>query len=329
MTILITGAAGYIGSHFVRRFLKTRQEKILAIDNLSGGYRPAIPDDEKLVFHQIEIADSTQLNELIRTHEVTALVHFASSILVGESEQQPLRYFKNNVSNTLSLFDSVLSNGIKHVVFSSSCAVYGDPLFMPLTEDHPRNPISIYGQTKLMAEQVLESLHRTLDLSFVSLRYFNAAGADESGEIGEAHVPETHLIPNVLRVLTGQLECLQIYGDDFDTPDGTCIRDYIHVNDLADAHIAALDLLRTSKRKLDEHINLGTGAGYSVKEIVDKCQEISGKKVKSLIKPRRAGDPPRLIANYAKAQALLSWQPRYELETILQTAWNWELNRRY
>lgn len=199
---------------------------------------------------------------------------------------------------------------------------------MPLTEEHSRNPISIYGQTKLMAEQILESLHRTTELSFVALRYFNAAGADESGEIGEAHVPETHLIPNALRVLRGELAQLEIFGDDFDTPDGTCIRDYIHVNDLADAHMAALDLIR-EKRKLAEHINLGTGSGFSVKEIVDKCQEISGKQIRSVQKPRRSGDPPRLIANYAKAKALLSWEPRYKLETILQTAWNWELNRRY
>lgn len=328
MTILVTGAAGYIGSHFVHRFLKTRDEEIVAIDNLSGGYLEAIPESDRLHFHEIDISDENELSRIITKHEVTALIHFASSILVGESEQKPLKYYKNNVNNTISLFDCAIENGIRKIVFSSSCAVYGDPQVMPLTENHPRNPVSIYGRTKLMAEEVLESLHRTLGLSFVILRYFNAAGADESGLIGEAHVPETHLIPNALRVINGKLPQLEIYGDDFETPDGTCIRDYVHVNDLADAHMAALDLIR-NRENLAEHINLGSGSGYSVKEIIDKCSTISGKDISRIVKARRAGDPPKLIANYEKAKALLNWQPQYDLEKILQTAWNWESKRRY
>lgn len=325
--ILVTGAAGYIGSHFVHRFLKTTEESVLAIDNLSGGYMNAIPSHERVIFHQIGVEDPLLL-DLIEKHKASALIHFASSILVGESEKQPLDYYKNNVSNTVSLLESAVKGGIKHVVLSSSCAVYGHPQFVPLTEDHPRNPISIYGHSKVIAEQILESLHRTLDLSFVILRYFNAAGADESGDLGEAHVPETHLVPNVLRAISGAIPHMEIYGDDFETPDGTCIRDYIHVNDLANAHIAALDLLRKNTI-IAEHINLGTGHGYSVREVIDQCVQISGKLVKTEVKSRRQGDPPRLIADYAKAKQLLGWEPSYSLQAILQSAWKWELHRKY
>lgn len=327
--ILVTGAAGYIGSHFVKRFLKTRQssEKILALDNLSTGHRLAIPESERVVFAECDLQEAEKVSALVTKYGITAAVHFAASCYVGESEQAPFKYYQNNVSNTISLLRVLDDANIRNFVFSSSCAVYGVPSYLPLTEKHDRNPISVYGQTKLITELLLESLNRTRSLSFVALRYFNAAGADEAAEIGESHAPETHLIPNALRVLSGAQANLEIYGDDFDTTDGTCVRDYVHVNDLADAHIAALNLLEGGK--IAEFINLGSGDGYSVNEIVAKCAELTGRQLPIIVKPRRQGDPARLVANYDKARRLLSWKPQYNLEKILQTAWNWELNRRY
>ncbi len=327
--ILVTGAAGYIGSHFIRRFLQTRptSERILAMDNLRTGHRLAIPPSNRVAFLECDLQNTEKVSAAVTEYGITATVHFAASCYVGESEQVPFKYYQNNVSNTISLLRVLDEAKVKKFVFSSSCAVYGIPSSLPLTETHARNPISVYGQTKLFTELLLETLHRTTNMSFVALRYFNAAGADEAAEIGESHAPETHLIPNALRALSGAQSHLEIYGDDFDTPDGTCIRDYVHVNDLADAHIAALNLLEG--QEIAEFINLGSGDGYSVNEIVAKCAELTGKELPTIVKPRRQGDPARLVANSDKAQRLLSWKPRYKMEKILQTAWNWELNRRY
>lgn len=327
--ILVTGGAGYIGSHFIRRYLNTRPEtdEIIAIDNLSTGHEGSLPNSKRVRFHRLDTSNSTAIENLLKDHKVTAVVHFAASCYVGESEHDPIKYLQNNVSKTVNLLDAMLKSNVNNFVFSSSCAVYGTPEFVPLTEEHDRKPISVYGQTKFMVEQILESLHRTSDLSYVALRYFNAAGAADDGLIGESHDPETHLIPNALKALAGQTEHLEIYGNDFETPDGTCIRDYIHVNDLADAHISALQLLE--KGKCQEKINLGTGLGYSVKEIADTCSQIAGKELKIVIKDRRSGDPARLIANFEKAKSVLGWQPTYDLKRILETAWNWELNRKY
>lgn len=326
--ILVTGAAGYIGSHFVRGYLSASpHHQLLAVDDLSTGHREALPDDRRLVFQKLDIGDLEAMKGLLKRHSISAVVHFAGSIFVGESEKAPFKYFENNVVKTLRLLEAMSLAGVSKIVFSSSCAVYGNPEFLPLTEEHRFLPVSIYGQTKLQAEEFLRSLHRTKGLSFLSLRYFNAAGADDSLEIGESHEPETHLIPNVLRAMNGRLDCLEVYGDDYETRDGTCVRDYVHVNDLAAAHMAALELLE--REHCGSGINLGTGHGASVREIIELCRQISGRDLKMKVFPRREGDVATLVADYEKASALLGWRPRYELRRIIETAWLWELNRRF
>lgn len=326
--ILITGAAGYIGSHFLRRYLsRSSDSQVLAVDNLSEGHRESLPNDKRVIFEQADVGDLPKMKELLSRHKVEAVVHYAASCYVGESEKEPFKYYNNNLIQTARLLEAMISTGVKRLVFSSSCATYGYPEFLPLTESHRQVPINVYGQTKHLVEQMLYTLHRTCDLSFVALRYFNAAGADDSMEIGESHDPETHLIPNVLKALTGKLDCLEIYGDDYDTRDGTCIRDYVHVNDLADAHIAALHLMKDQKRA--EAINLGTGHGASVKEIIQLASELAGKEPPMKVFPRRPGDPPLLVADYEKAKDVLGWTPQYDLRRIIESAWKWENNRRY
>ncbi len=325
----MTGAAGYIGSHFVRRLLKMRPDAaVVAVDNLSEGHAKSLPDNPRMEFVELNLADEAISAKIFEKHAIDAVVHFAANAYVGESQENPFKYFDNNVVGSLNLFKAMKAAKVSRIVFSSSCATYGNPVYQPLDEQHPQAPVSVYGTTKLMIEHALRALHGSGDLSFYSLRYFNAAGADESGEIGESHDPETHLIPLALQVALGKRECLQVYGDDYDTPDGTCVRDYVHVNDLADAHITALDRLGDGKSHAF-NINLGSSVGASVKEVIEVCEEVTGKAVRVKMSPRRAGDATRLTADFARANSLLDWQPKHTLKEIVQTAWNWEQNRRY
>ncbi|MFN8554552.1 MAG: UDP-glucose 4-epimerase GalE [Candidatus Obscuribacterales bacterium] len=326
--LLVTGAAGYIGSHFVREVLsETATTKILAVDNLSTGHRESLPGDERVLFVEADIVDQSYMKDLMIEHKIQAVVHFAASCYVGESESDPFKYFNNNIVKTTSLLQAMDAANVRQMVFSSSCATYGEPERMPITETFPQRPINVYGQTKYIIEQLLQTLNRKGKLNYVALCYFNAAGAHASGDIGESHQPETHLIPNALAVLTGELDCLEIFGDDYDTRDGTCIRDYIHVCDLARAHTAALQL--TKMDSCAQRINLGTGYGATVKEVVSLCEEVSEKKIPVRVLPRRPGDPASLIADYALAKSLLGWEPEHDLKSIVNSAWRWEQRRRY
>lgn len=330
--LLVTGGAGYIGSHFVKSYLSKPGSEIVVVDNLSEGHRRALHslgDELTRRIHLIEadIADESTVAEAMERFNVDSVMHFASLCYVGDSEAEPSKYFENNIAGSLKLFKVMDALGVKKIVFSSSCATYGNPKYVPLDESHPQNPVSVYGLTKYIVEQALQSYGRTKDWSTVCLRYFNAAGADESGQIGESHEPETHLIPRVLKAAKGEIDHLEVFGDDYDTEDGTCIRDYVHVNDLAEAHCLALDLL--NKKQCNEAINLGTADGASVKQVIDLSKEITGKDFRVVYSKRRAGDVSKLIANCSKAKELLGWQPRYDLRKTITTAWNWEQNRRY
>jgi UDP-glucose 4-epimerase len=328
--VLVTGAAGYIGSHFVRRLLKMRPEvTVIALDNLSEGHAQSLPTGERIQFYELDLAQESLFAKVFEANAIDAVVHFAANAYVGESQENPFKYFDNNVMGSLNLFKAMEKAKVDKIVFSSSCATYGNPVYQPLDEEHPQSPVSVYGTTKLMIEQALRALSPAKGLSFYSLRYFNASGADDSGEIGESHDPETHLIPLALQVAQGKREFLSVFGDDYDTPDGTCVRDYVHVNDLADAHIAALDRLGEPGDAKAVNINLGSSVGASVKEVIEVCQKVTGKSVAASMCPRRAGDATRLTADYAKAKEELGWQPKYSLEEIVQTAWKWECNRRY
>lgn len=326
--ILVTGAAGYIGSHFVREILsESATTKILAIDNLSTGHRQSLPADERVLFVEADIADQSLMNDLMTEHQIEAVVHFAASCYVGESESDPFKYFNNNIVKTTSLLQAMDAANVRQLVFSSSCATYGEPELMPITEALLQQPINVYGQTKYIIEQLLQTLNRKARINYVALCYFNAAGAHPSGDIGESHQPETHLIPNALAVITGERDCLEIFGDDYNTRDGTCVRDYIHVCDLARAHTAALQL--TKLGSCARRINLGTGYGATVKEVVSVCEEVSGKKIPVKILQRRPGDPATLVADYALAKSLLRWEPEHDLKSIVESAWRWEQRRRY
>lgn len=325
--ILVTGAAGYIGSHFVRRFLQSRKDaQLVAIDNLTVGHRESIPQNDRVIFHEHDMGDYEFMLSLLKKHNVCAVVHFAACAYVGESQEKPFKYFDNNIIGTLNLFKAMNEAGVKKVVFSSSCATYGNPDYSPIDEDHAQRPVSVYGMTKLMCEKAIQAL-ATTGWSYASLRYFNAAGADDSGEIGESHDPETHLIPLALQTALGKREVLQIFGDDYDTADGTCVRDYVHVNDLADAHLQALEKLDGGVRELA--VNLGSSVGASVKQVIDMCKQVSGRDINVKMCPRRAGDAVALYADHKRATELLGWKPEYDLKRIVETAWNWESNRKY
>ena len=318
MAILVTGGAGYIGSHAARALRRAGYEVVI-YDNLSTGCRRLAQGFELV---EGDIADKARLGPVLA--RVDAVMHFAAHSYVGESVENPRKYFRNNVAAALSLLNSALDAGIRRFVFSSSCAVYGIPERIPITEQTPREPVNPYGASKLFFENALEAYSRAYGLRSVSLRYFNAAGADESGEIGEIHDPETHLIPLALAASTASGPELQVYGSDYPTTDGTCVRDYIHVNDLADAHVRALDYLEKNGDSLA--INLGTGRGHSVLEVIEAAKNATGRPVRRKMGPRRPGDPPVLVADPTKAQEVLGWTANRNLADIVESAWNWMRN---
>lgn len=318
-SILVVGGAGYIGSHMVKLLLSGGYQTII-LDNLSSGFRDAVLGGE---FIHADLADRPALDRIFATHDIDAVMHFASYIQVGESVREPAKYYENNVTNTLNLLDAMVARGIFRFIFSSSAAVYGNPVTVPIPEDHPKDPINPYGRTKWIVEQILEDYDRAYGLKSVSLRYFNAAGADPQGQLGERHEPETHLIPLILRAASGRAPDIKVFGRDYDTPDGTCIRDYVHVADLCDAHRLALDHLLTDGDRAV--YNLGNGSGFSVAEVIAAAERVTGKKIPVTDAPRRDGDPPSLVANAAQAHAVLGWQPKHDdLDAIIAHAWAWE-----
>ncbi|HEV8524943.1 MAG TPA: UDP-glucose 4-epimerase GalE [Terriglobales bacterium] len=315
MRVLVTGGAGYIGSHAARA-LAQRGHKVVLYDNLSTGHRSLAGNLELLVG---DVGDQARLREVLSRTD--AVMHFAAHAYVGESVQNPRKYFDNNARSGLALLNAMLDAGVAYFVFSSTCAVYGVPSKVPIPEDTPRLPVNPYGASKLFVEHALEAYSQAHGLRFAALRYFNAAGADESGEIGELHSPETHLIPSILEAVSGLRPELQVYGNDYPTPDGTCVRDYIHVNDLAEAHVAALEYLAEGGPSMA--LNLGTGHGHSVREVISMVERVTGQKVPQRVCARRPGDPPILVADATRAQQVLHWKPRRSLEHIVDTAWRW------
>jgi UDP-arabinose 4-epimerase len=315
VAVLVIGGAGYIGSHTARA-LKRAGHEVIVFDNLSTGHESFAAGFELV---KADVLDAAALARILP--RIDAIMHFAAHAYVGESVANPRKYFRNNVEGGLALLNAALDTKVKKIIFSSTCAVYGEPARVPIEENIPRQPVNPYGVSKLFFENALEAYDRAYGFRFASLRYFNAAGADESGEIGEWHDPETHLIPLALRAAAGTGPELQVFGSDYPTPDGTCIRDYIHVNDLASAHVKALEHLAAGKESFA--VNVGTGRGHSVQEVISAVEEVTGKRVPRKVVPRRAGDPPSLVANPAKAQALLHWGATRALGEIVTTAWNW------
>ena len=322
MAILVCGGAGYIGSHTVHQLIN-QNEKVVIVDNLQTGHRKAINPAAK--FYEGDICNADILNKIFTENKIEAVIHFAANSLVGESMKVPLKYFYNNVYGTQVLVESMVKFGVDKIVFSSTAAVYGEPETIPILETDRTLPTNPYGETKLTMEKIMKWVSLANGINFVSLRYFNAAGAVESGEIGEDHKPETHLIPLILQVPLGKRDHITIFGEDYLTPDGTCLRDYIHVLDLADAHILALQYLRDVGKS--DIFNLGNGKGFSVKEIIAAAEKVVGSEIKKEIGTRRAGDPAQLIASSDKAKKILGWQPKFaEVEKIIATAWNWHKN---
>ena len=319
MAIMVCGGAGYIGSHTVRELLSAGEQVVL-VDNLSTGHRAAVNPAVK--FYECDIRDKPSLKKIFAENEVEAVFHFAADALVGESVKLPLKYFSNNVYGTQILLEAMTECGVDKIVLSSTCAVYGEPKRIPIDEGDGTFPTNPYGESKLIMEKMMRWVSAANGVRYVSLRYFNASGASEDGSIGEDHHPETHLIPLVLQVPLGLRDHITIFGTDYPTPDGTCIRDYIHVIDLANAHLCALKYLRAGGAS--NHFNLGTGHGFSVKEIIDAAEKVVGHKIKKELGARRAGDPARLIASGEKARKILQWTPRFDdVEKIIATAWNW------
>lgn len=322
MTILVLGGAGYIGSHTVYALIEKGVD-VVVIDNLETGHIEAV--HEKARFYKGDIRDRAFVDSVLDKEKIDAVIHFAANSLVGESMVNPLKYYDNNVNGTKVLLQSMVAHGLDKIVFSSTAATYGEPEKVPILETDRTEPTNTYGETKLAMEKMFKWTDRAHGLKYVSLRYFNACGAHVSGKIGEAHSPETHLIPLILQVPLGQREYISIFGDDYDTSDGTCIRDYIHVTDLAQAHILAVDYLM--KGNESNILNLGNGVGFTVKEVIDTARKVTGHEIPARIAERRAGDPARLIASSDKARQVLLWKPEHaDLEEIISTAWNWHKN---
>ncbi|HQU81598.1 MAG TPA: UDP-glucose 4-epimerase GalE [Pyrinomonadaceae bacterium] len=317
MAILVTGGAGYIGSAAVED-LEKKGEKVVVLDNLVYGHREAI--GENTIFYEGDIGDKSLLEQILTEHEIEACMHFSAYAYVGESVEQPVKYYENNFVQTLKLLEALIAKNVKKFIFSSTCATFGEPQYVPIDEKHPQSPVNPYGWSKFMVERALADFDKAYGLKYVALRYFNACGA--TGKCGEHHDPETHLIPLILFAAQGKRESISIFGDDYPTPDGTAIRDYIHISDLSQAHLLALEHLR--KGGESEFINLGNGTGFSVSEVIEAARKVTGKEIKAVIAPRRAGDPSRLVANSEKAREILGWNPNFpEIEKIIEDAWKW------
>ncbi len=319
MHVLVVGGAGYIGSHMVKQLCQ-RGFQVTVLDNLSAGYRDAVTGG-RLVLG--DLGELDVLEDLFRTERFDGVMHFASHIQVGESVREPAKYYRNNVFKTQYLLDAMVAHRVRYFIFSSTAAIFGEPVSIPIDEAHPKNPINPYGRGKWMVEQMLQDYDIAYGLKAVCLRYFNAAGADPDGDLGERHDPETHLIPLVLRAAAGRLPHITVFGTDYDTPDGTCIRDYLHVNDLCDAHWLALQRLWGGGDSTA--YNLGNGNGFSVREVIDAARAVTGRDIPVQYGERRSGDPARLVADSRRARAELNWEPRYaDLATMIAHAWRWE-----
>lgn len=321
-TILVTGGAGYIGSHTVQLLIK-KGYNVIVVDNLSKGHKWAIFEENN--FYNVDLANLQDLEKVFYNNKIDGVIHFAAFIESGESMIDPQKYFYNNTMNTLNLLKAMLNNNVKNIIFSSTAAVYGEPINLPINEEHQKIPTNNYGLSKKMIELVLESYNKAYGLNFISLRYFNAAGASSDCKIGELHYPETHLIPLILDVAIGKKEKINVFGDNYSTHDGSCIRDYIHVEDLSDAHILALEKIFHNEINMD-YINLGTGKGLSVFDIIKETEKITGKTIKYSIVGRREGDPAELVADNSKAKIRLGWEPtRSNINNIIKTAYNWHI----
>lgn len=321
MAILVTGGAGYIGSHTVAELLDQGKD-VVVIDNLQSGHRGAMLGGK---LYEGDLRDKELLAKLFAENEIEAVIHFAANSLVGESMKDPVKYYDNNVYGTLCLLEAMNAANVRKIVFSSTAATYGEPEKVPIEETDITNPTNVYGETKLMMERMMAWFDKVLGIKYVALRYFNAAGAHESGKIGEDHNPESHLIPLILQTALGQRPSISVFGDDYNTPDGTCVRDYIHVGDLADAHLRAVDYLLGGGES--DVFNLGNGQGFSVKEVIAKVKEVTGRDFPVVVSPRREGDPAVLIASSDKARSVLGWKPsRQNLDDIIRSAWQWHLN---
>jgi UDP-glucose-4-epimerase GalE len=316
MRVLVTGGAGYVGSHAAKQLAQSGHDVVI-LDNLAEGHRPAVGN---FPFVSASLLDPQRLIAAMKDQRIEAVMHFAAFAYVGVSVKDPAIYYHNNIVGSLTLLAAMREAGVDRIVFSSSCATYGIPQKVPITEDHPQNPISPYGFTKFVIERALADYSHAYGIGYAALRYFNASGAAADGTLGEDHDPETHLIPLVLQVALGLREYVEVFGTDYPTPDGTCIRDYIHVDDLATAHVAALEKLEPG---MELKLNLGTGHGASVQEVVDLCRDVTGRPIPTRIAPRREGDPPQLVADASLAKRTLNWQSRYSMREIIQSAWNW------
>ncbi len=322
--ILVTGGAGYIGSHCVLALLKQGYEVVI-YDNLSTGHLETVNILKKygnVIFYQGDLLNSSYLDTLFKQVDIDAVIHFAAFSQVGESVKDPSKYYRNNVVGTLNLLDTMLNNNVKNIVFSSTAATYGEPKYIPIDENHPQEPINPYGQTKLMIEKIMDDYDKAYGLKSVRLRYFNVAGADELARIGEWHEPETHLIPNILKSTFGNTKTFEMYGTDYDTKDGTCVRDYINVEDLAQAHVLALEYLKNGGKT--NFFNLGTQEGNTVKEVFELCEKVTEQKIPVAIMGRREGDPAKLVADNSKAKETLNWEPQKSLKDSIKSAYEWE-----